>query len=179
VEVKVSGNKIAQDKLKLLYIFNYIKIPLTNIEITNFILDNDILDYFTLQQLLNDLCDSKFILLQSRNGNEYYGITETGTEALDMFGDKLPDYFIKQVEKNFNNLKMVIKKHRELLGHYYKRKEDEFIVSLQVMENESTIFSLSLNVPEEDLAKHICKKWDSNPEEIFSNILKTLTSDIN
>lgn len=175
----MSGNKIAQDKLKLLYIFNYINIPLTNIEITNFILDNDILDYFTLQQLLRDLCDSNFIVLNSKKGNEYYSISEAGTEALDMFGDKLPDYFIKQVEKNFSNLKMEIKKNRELLGHYYKRRDDEYIVSLQVIENESTIFSLSINVPDEDLAKHICKKWDSNPENIFSSILRTLTADLN
>ncbi len=173
----MSGNKIAQDKLKLLYILKYINMPLTNIEITNFILDNDILDYFTLQQLLGDLCDSKFVVLNSKNGNEYYSISEAGTAALDMFGEKLPEYFIKQVEKNFYNLKMEIKKHRELLGHYYKRKEDEYIVSLQVMENESIIFSLSINVPDEDLAKHICKKWDSNPEEIFSSIIKTLTTD--
>lgn len=153
--------------------------PLTNIEITNFILDNNILDYFTLQQLLGDLCDSKFVVLNSKNGNEYYSISEAGTAALDMFGEKLPEYFIKQVEKNFSNLKMEIKKRRELLGHYYKRKEDEYIVSLQVMENESIIFSLSINVPDEDMAKHICKKWDSNPEEIFSNIIKTLTTDLN
>lgn len=175
----MSGNKIAQDKLKLLYILKYINTPLTNIEITNFILDNDILDYFTLQQLLGDLCDSKFVVLNSKNGNEYYSISEAGTAALDMFGEKLPEYFIKQVEKNFYNLKMEIKNHRELLGHYYKRKEDEYIVSLQVMENESIIFSLSINVPDEDLAKHICKKWDSNPEEIFSSIIKTLTTDLN
>lgn len=175
----MSGNKIAQDKLKLLYILNYINIPLTNIEITNFILDNDILDYFTLQQLLTDLCDSKFIDLASKKGNEYYSISEAGKTALDMFGDKLPEYFFKQVEKNFSSLKMEIKKHRDLLGHYYKRADDEFIVSLQVMENDSTIFSLSINVPDESLAKNICKKWDSNPEGIFSNILKTLTSDTN
>lgn len=151
--------------------------PLTNIEITNFILDNGILDYFTLQQLLLDLCNSKFVVQKPKNGNEYYSISEEGTAVLDMFGDKLPDYFVKQVEKNFSNLKMEIKKHRELLGHYYKKQEDEFIVSLQVMENESTIFSLSINVPDEELAKRICKKWDSNPEGIFSSIIKTLTTD--
>ncbi len=175
----MSGNKIAQDKLKLLYILKYINMPLTNMEITNFILDNDILDFFTLQHLLGDLCDSKFVVLESKNGNEYYSISEAGTIALDMFGEKLPEYFIEQVEKNFSNLKMEIKKNRELLGHYYKKKEDEYIVSLQVMENESVIFSLSINVPDEHLAKHICRKWDNNPEEIFSGIIKILTSDIN
>ena len=82
-----------------------------------------------------------------------------------------------QIHKNnFSSLKKIIKKNREILGHYYKRTDDEYIVSLQVMENESSIFSLGINVPDEDTAKLICKKWDSNPEEIFSEIIKTLTS---
>jgi hypothetical protein len=173
-----NGNKIAQDKLKLLYMLNYINIPLTNIELTNYILDHNIMDYFTLQQLLGDLCDAKFLVLNSKNGNEYYSISEAGIATLEMFEDKLPDYFTKEVETNFSFLKKQIKRQRELLGHYYKRKEDEYIVTLQVMENESIIFSLSINVPTEDLAKNICKKWDSNPEEIFGSIISTLTSDL-
>jgi len=172
-----SGNKIAQDKLKLLYILNYINIPLTNIEITNHILENNYMDYFSLQQILGDLCDSKFIKLNSKNGNEYYSISEAGMAALEMFGEKLPGYFTNEISNNFSYLKKELKKQRELIGHYYKRN-DEYIVSLQVMENESVIFNLSVSVPTEILAKNICKKWDSNPEEIFGSIIKTLTSDL-
>lgn len=172
-----SGNKIAQDKLKLLYILNYINIPLTNIEITNHILENNYMDYFSLQQLLGDLCDSKFVKLNSKNGNEYYSISEAGIAALEMFGEKLPDYFTNEIANKFSYFKKELKKQRELIGHYYKR-EDEYIVSLQVMENESVIFNLSISVPTEILAKNICKKWDSNPEEIFGSIITTLTSDL-
>ncbi len=174
-----SGNKIAQDKLKLLYILNYINIPLTNIEITNYILENDYMDYFSLQQLLGSLCDSKFIKLTSKNGNEYYKVAEAGTAALDMFSEKLPEYFTNEVASNFSHLKKELKRQRELIGHYYKRKDDVYIVNLQVMENESVIFNLSINVPTDELAKNICKKWDSNPEEIFGSIIKTLTTDLN
>ena len=174
-----SGNKIAQDKLKLLYILNYINIPLTNIEITNYILENNYMDYFSLQQLLGNLCDSKFIKLNAKNGNEYYNIAEAGKEALTMFEDILPEYFKKEVKLNFSHLEKELKKQRELLGHYYKIKDDAFIVNLQVTENESVIFNLSINVPTEHLAKNICKKWNSNPEEIFGSIIKTLTTDLN
>lgn len=68
---------------------------------------------------------------------------------------------------------------RELFGHYYKRKDDEYIVSLQVNENDTTIFNLSVNVADESLAKNIIKKWEISPEKIFGQIMNTLTSDIN
>lgn len=172
-----SGNKIAQYKLKLLYIFNYIDIPLTNTEITNYILENDYMDYFTLQQLLGDLCDAKFLKINAKNGSEYYSISEAGSATLDMFGDKLPDYFKDEVASKFYRTKKELTHQRELLGHYYKASDDIYIVSLQVMENSSVIFSLSINVPTEDQAKTICGKWNTNPEQIFGNILNMLTSD--
>lgn len=173
----MGNGKIAQDKLKLLYIIDYINLPLTNNELTNYTLEHNNMDYFTLQLMLSDLCDSKFIEPYSKNGNEYYSISDAGKAVLEMFGDKLPEYFIKDVNTNYSHLKKEIKKQRELLGHYYKRKDDEYIVSLQVTENESVIFNLSINVPTENLARDICKKWDSNPEEIFGKIINTLTSD--
>ena len=137
------------------------------------------MDYFTLQLLLSDLCDVKFTVLKSNNGNEYYSVAEAGKAALKMFGDKLPEYFINEVENNFTHIKKHIKKQRELFGHYYKRKDDEYIVSLQVMENSTAIFNLSINVPSEDIAKNIIKKWEISPENIFGQIMRTLTSDIN
>jgi len=137
------------------------------------------MDYFTLQLLLSDLCDIKFAVLKSNNGNEYYSVSEAGKAALEMFSDKLPEYFIKEIENNFTHIKKHIKKQRELFGHYYKRKDDEYIVSLQVTENNTTIFNLSINVPSEGIAKNIIKKWEISPENIFGQIMRTLTSDIN
>lgn len=171
-----SDNKNAQDKLKLLYILDFIDLPLTNIEITNYILEYDMLDYFTLQLLLKDLCDAKLAVLKPYNGNEYYSVSKSGKATLEMFIDKLPEYFKNEVKKNFSGIKKYIKKKRELFGHYYKRKDDEYIVSLQVTENSTIIFNLSINVPDEITAKNIIKKWESNPENIFGQIMNALTS---
>ncbi len=45
------NNKNAQDKLKLLYILDFIDLPLTNAEITNYILEYGMMENFTLQLL--------------------------------------------------------------------------------------------------------------------------------
>jgi hypothetical protein len=171
-----SNNKNAQDKLKLLYILDYIDIPLTNNEITNYILEYGMMDYFTLQLLLSDLCEVKFTHLKPYNGNEYYSVSKSGKATLEMFGDKLPEYFINEVEKNFSGIRKHIKKQREIFGHYYKRKDDEYIVSLQVTENSTTIFNISINVTDEITAKNIIRKWEAAPEKIFGQIINALTN---
>ncbi|HHZ02655.1 MAG TPA: DUF4364 family protein [Tissierellia bacterium] len=170
------GNKIAQDKLKLLYILNYIDLPLTNNEITNYIMEYNIFDYFTLQLLLDDLLEDKFTIIKNISGNEYYSVSETGKTALEMFSHKLPEYFKEEVEENFSHLKKLIEKQRELFGHYYQRKDGEYTVSLQVMENGSNIFNLNISVPTEESAKMIVKNWNNSPHAIFGQIVKLLTS---
>ncbi|HNZ83247.1 MAG TPA: DUF4364 family protein [Sedimentibacter sp.] len=171
-----SDNRNAQDKLKLLYILDFIDLPLTNVEITNYILEYGMMDYFSLQLLLSDLCDAKFTTIKPYNGNEYYSVSKEGRDALEMFKNKLPEYFINEVKTNFPQIKKQIEKQREIFGHYFKRKDDEYIVSLQVTENSATIFNLSINVTDEITARNIIKKWKNEPEEIFGKIINALTN---
>lgn len=172
------GSKLALSKLKLLYIFNQSGIPLTNMELSSFALENNFMDYFLLQQLLSDLYEAKFLDIHSKNGHEYYFLTDEGINALEMFEDTLPDYFRNDVNSKFGKMKKDSKRKSELFGHYYKKSDNEYVVSFQVLENRSVIFNLSINVPTEEMAKSICNKWNANPESIFSSILKTLTSDL-
>lgn len=171
------GDKLALSKLKLLYIFNQFSIPLTNIELTSFVLENNFMEYFILQQILSDLRESNFIDIHSSNGHEYYFLTDEGVNSITMFADMLPEYFTNEVNSKFEKLQKDLKRRNELFGHYYKKSDNEFVVSFQVLENRLVIFNLSINVPTEDMAKSICNKWNSNPEKIFDSILKTLISE--
>ncbi len=171
------GDKLALSKLKLLYIFNQFAIPLTNIELTSFVLENNLMEYFILQQILSDLRESNFIDIHSSNGHEYYFLTDEGVNSITMFADMLPEYFTNEVNSKFEKLQKDLKRRNELFGHYYKKSDNEFVVSFQVLENRLVIFNLSINVPTEDMAKSICNKWNSNPEKIFDSILKTLISE--
>lgn len=172
-----NGNKLALFKLKLMYIMKIMNLPLTNNEITKLVLEKNYMDYFTLQQILSELCSSNFIELRPQNGSEYYYLADAGKATLEMFSDKLPSSFKEEVNIIYTTEKKEIKKHHELLGHYFKRAANEFIVNLQVMENNSIIFSMSISVPTEQQAKLICEKWNSNPDKIYGKIIDLLISD--
>lgn len=48
-------------KLMVLYMLNKVDFPLTNSQISEFILDKGYTNYFTLQQALHDLSDTELI----------------------------------------------------------------------------------------------------------------------
>ena len=48
-------------KLMILYMLSRVNFPLNNNQISEFMLSNNYTDYFTLQEVLNDLTESNFI----------------------------------------------------------------------------------------------------------------------
>ena len=56
-----SSNELAINKLYILYILSKMEIPLSNSQIINIFMENDILDYFSLQQYLHELKDANLV----------------------------------------------------------------------------------------------------------------------
>ena len=78
-------------RLMVLYMLDKVDFPLTNTQITNFILEKDYTTYFTIQQTLSELLDSELIVAESTHNNTLYRITEEGQQALNFFSNKISD----------------------------------------------------------------------------------------
>ena len=63
--------------------------PLSNTQISNFFLEHDYTDYFTVQQIISGLLDSELIHAESTHNNTQYRITAPGRETLVFFKDKI------------------------------------------------------------------------------------------
>lgn len=170
--------KQALNKKKLLYIFKKFNRPVTNAELTNFVLKNDYFDYFILQEILNLLIDIKFVKTINQDGHEFFELTDSGLETIIMFEDNLPSYFVDEVKEQFHVFTKEQENKEAIFSHFYQKSEDEFIVVIEVLDNRKVIFDLSLHVPTKDIAFKLCQKWNENPSELYTQILTTLTQDL-
>ena len=169
-----SGNKLAQIKLKVLFILNTLNLPITNMELTRFILENNYMDYFTLQEVVLELKKDGFMDSGHTEGKESYMITTVGREAVEMFNDRIPMRFKLEITDKLKTLQKEVKRNKDLFAHYYQRKDKDFTVIIQALQESITIFNLSLNVPTEKLAKEIVAKWKKSPDKIYSEIINIL-----
>ncbi|KUK72329.1 MAG: Uncharacterized protein XD91_1385 [Clostridiales bacterium 38_11] len=169
-----SGNRLAQLKLKVLFIINTLNLPITNMDLTKFILENNYMDYFTLQEVVLELQEDGFVNLGQTEGKKSYTITVAGQEAINMFSDRIPKNFKLEITEILKTLQKEVKRNKNLFAHYYQRKDEDFTVILQAIEESIIIFNFSLNVPTEKLAKDIVAKWKKNPDKIYSEIINIL-----
>ena len=84
-------------KLIILHMLEHIDFPLSNAQISDFFLDREYTDYFTIQQVIHDLMDSGLVRTENTHNSTRYIITPAGKETLHFFHDKIFIFGISQM----------------------------------------------------------------------------------
>ncbi|MCM0650635.1 DUF4364 family protein [Clostridium swellfunianum] len=167
-------SELAENKLLLLYIFDKIKLPISNIQITQIILENNFINYFTLHQYISELVASKFLEYAGEESKHRLVITETGSKVLSMFGERLSKNKIETIDKYLKSNLEKIKKEVTVSADYTIENDNNYIVNLKAMENKIILIDLKVNVPTNKQARELCSKWKNNSAELYNNIMRQL-----
>ncbi len=166
--------QLAEHKLILLCIFDMFSLPLTNTQITQFVMEKDYMNYFLLQQFLVELVSSRLLEYSQNNDNFFYVLTEKGKKTLQYFKNRLSDELIMELNKSIEQKKQILLREMEILADYTKRKENEYIVDLKVVEKDIILIDLKLNVVSNKHAKKICEKWKKEAPALYGGIIELL-----
>lgn len=168
------NNNLTVKKLIVLYIFKSIDIPLTKNQIINIILENNLIDYFTLQECITELETSDLISIIESNQKPSYILTKSGQQTIDVFEERISTNIKDLIRKYISENKEKIKKETEILSSFYEKSENEYIVNLKVIENQITIIDLTLSVVSAKQAKLIAEKWKSTAHKIYGDLISSL-----
>lgn len=169
--------ELAQNKLLLLYIINESRKPLTNNEITEFVLQNNYMNYFLIQQYLSELVDSEFLEYKNSKEKNVYILLDKGKYTLSYFKDRIPKDIQEEISNKFSEMEAKQMKAAQITGEYYKKHDREYMVNIKLVENSKTLLSLYLSVPTEKQAQKICDVWEEKTEYIYKNLLNMLVDD--
>lgn len=171
-----STTELAENKLLLLYILDKIKLPISNNQITEIILKNNLINYFTLQQYITELCSSKFLNYIDFDGKQRLTITNTGEGVLKLFKNRISPAKIELInsflDENLENIKKEI-----TINADYTIEDNNYIVNLKASENNSILLDLKVNVASIKQANELCSKWKNNSSDIYTKIFKVLIED--
>lgn len=148
--------------------------PLTNTQITQLVMENDYMNYFSFQQFLGDLVKTKMIEHSESNDTFFYLITEKGRKTLHYFKNRLSNELIEKLDQDIASKKQIWLKETQVSSNYTKKNDHEYIVNLKVVENEITLIDLELNVASNKQAKQICEKWKKEASTLYGSIINLL-----
>lgn len=169
-----SSEELAYHKLLILYVLEKAKMDLTNSQITQVILETEIMNYFSLQQFLSQLMDAKFLKIYEDSNREYYTLTQKGIETLNYFLSRIPSQITEKLDEYIKLNKENLLADTQVKSSFVKQSDNEYIVNLRVIENQSNLIDLNLNVSSEKQAKLICDNWKKNASYMYAEIIELL-----
>lgn len=161
-------------KLMILYILSRVDFPLSNAQLTSFILEKEYTNYFNIQRAISELLDDEFIAVKKTRNSSLYIITETGNETLLFFDNLISPGIKEDIDDYLTKNKYELKEDVSTPADYTQVKKGEFSVRLAVIERGSHIIDLTLSVPTEEEAVSMCNNWNEKSSEIYAFIMSSL-----
>ncbi len=165
--------QLAEKKLVLLYILKKLDSSVVLSTFTDFILENEIINYFEFQQLLDELSNTGFVKISKETTPEIQ-ITSEGTNSLNYLINLVTKQQSIYIDNLLDNQKRKLLMKVEYKSVYSKADKNCFKISLLKIENEIVIFSLEMNVNNKKDAIKLCVNWENNPARLHSSIYNLL-----
>ena len=162
-------------KLMILYMLEKVNFPLSNSQISSFVLGREYTTYFTLQNTLNTLIDDNFIHAAIYKNSTQYSLTENGQYAIRQFSNKLSSSIKEDIDCYLSDNKYDFRCEINTISNYYQSESGDYIAEFKVNEGNTSLIEIRLSVPSEEDAKIICNKWQNNNQDIYEYIMHKLT----
>lgn len=161
-------------KLMILYTLSRVNFPLTNSQLTSFILDKGYTNYFNIQQVISELIDDEYIKNKTIRNSSLYFITETGLDTLSLFDNMISSGIKEDIDTYLQENQYELREEVSTLANYYQVKKGEFAAHLQVYERGTPFMDITLNVTTEEEARKLCNNWKDKSSDIYAYLLSTL-----
>ncbi|SFG10408.1 protein of unknown function [Lachnospiraceae bacterium C7] len=161
-------------KLTILSMLDKIDFPLSNSQIANFFLDADYTSYFNVQEIIQDLVGAGLILSNHTHSNTLYSLTESGSETLEFFRDKISDAIENDILKYFEKNQLELKQNNSVRANYYKTDNQKYAAHLQVFSKDQAVIDVTLVVQTQAQANAICTNWKDKNTDVYEFLMDNL-----
>ena len=164
-------------KLIVLTLLDKVDFPLTNSQISAFILEQQYTDYFTVQETLSNMVESGLIQANTVRNSTHYKLTESGRETLDYFRDEVSDAIKEDIHAYLKKNKIQMRNENSVQADYDRTRNNEFMARLLVKEKDTVMVEVDLAVPTERQAIALCDNWKKKCQTVYSYLMKELMSE--
>ena len=164
-------------KLMILYFLDIVEFPLTNAQISAFLLDNDYTGYFNVQLAFSELEESALIEKDVVRNATYLRISDEGRKTLELFYDQIP-------QSIRDDIKAYLLSHSHRFRNevstpaVYTFEKGNYLVDAKLLERESTLLEIKIAAPTEKRAAEICDEWQAKSEAIYSLLFEQMVKPI-
>lgn len=169
------GVGFIRDKLEIKFLILYVAsrviepLPLSGMQELTMI--DDGIDYFEFSECLNDLVKTGHLRLTETG---YYAITTKGIKNSGICETSLPYSIRMRADKLIAECNRELLRRSQVRGRVTKRDNGTYTVELSLSDDVDNVMSLKLMVATAEMADDLAKRFEENPEQIYSKMITAL-----
>ena len=175
LELNSNAQTLAENKVLILYILNKIGKPISHNELLDLVISTSDMNYFYFEQFLLDLLESDYVLKEHKGQDEILSLTQLGKEALELTINILPGILKLKVDSKFKASLDSIKDKNSAYAKYTQISPNNYVITFKIVENDETIFDMTIHSGSQAIAKKMVDNWNNNTEDIYPLILELLS----
>ena len=160
--------------LIVLYMLDRVDFPLTQSQISEFILEQGYTNYLTLQQALTQLAEAGLVQPHSTLNRTALVITKEGQSTLGFFEGRIGDAIKKDIDAYFKEHSLTLRNQVSVSSNYYKAVGGEYETILSAKDRDTLLIEIKLSVPTPELASSICDNWAKKNQKGYETLTRML-----
>ncbi|MDO5715608.1 MAG: DUF4364 family protein [Tissierellia bacterium] len=162
--------ELAQNKLLILYIVKKFNHQLHENDLSYFVLNMELFNYFYFKQYIRELESSGLILFDDEH--KYY-LSSDGEEALELFLETLPQETTTLLDEEMDHFSLDLKRRNSIIAKV-EEKDENYYALLEIIDGNVKVLHLRLETSNRNMAEKICQNFKNNPQIIYKDLLQLL-----
>ena len=161
-------------KLIILFMLRKVSFPLTNSQITEFIVGKEYTDYFHVQAAINDLLDAHLISAEKIRNTSQYTATLEGEKTLEYFRYMISENNKNDIAEYLQENALELRTESMTRADYRITLNHDYELHCYVKEGSETLIDLRFTVTTEEEAERVCANWPEKSQEIYMHVMTSL-----
>ncbi len=161
-------------KFMILYMLDRADKSVSKTQVYDFMLSREYTDYFTVNEIINEMINTGFIKSQTKRNRSHLELTDEGREILVLFPSRIKPEIRKEIDEYLLEKEYDLKNEVSIQSNYYKSVAGDYIAELTAREKNAELMSIRVSVPSAESAESVCLNWERNNQDIYKMLMQKL-----
>lgn len=157
-------------KILVCFFLKQINRPITPEQLIEIATEDGLINYFIFTEAINQLLEAKTLILEERDGEQYYVLTEMARIGADDFKTMVPRAFREKILTSGLKFFARLKNENDVKISYTEQQKG-WSVNVLCTEGGLTLMDLKLYAPDREQAEILGEKIMLNPVDFYGKVL--------
>ncbi len=174
----MQARKVSDVENKLLLLLAVEQLgPATSLQLLQFFVENDLMDYITLQLALGELLQGGQLSNKPHVLGTLYALTGAGRDTLSLFANRLPYSLAQRIRTPAAGWRIRFQREKQMPASFSRREDGLFALHLQLMEKDLPLMDLTAALQTWEEADLFSRRWPDRAEAVYGYLMQSLGGD--